>query len=80
MKRLSYYPPRAAVTITGIVLISQTMVEMGGPVSRKPEFWWVIYACAGAFVLSALYAIAVVVWNEWVGYRAAIKQAEGEEE
>lgn len=78
MKRLSYYPPRAAVIITGIVLISQIVVEMGGPVSRKPEFWWVIYACAGAFVLSALYAIAAVVWNTWVDYRAAIKAVEGE--
>lgn len=76
MKRLSYYPARAAVTITGIVLISQIMVEMGGPVSRKPEFWWVIYACAGAFVLSALYAIAVVAWNAWVNYCAAIKAVE----
>lgn len=75
MKRLSYYPPRAAVTITGIVLISQIMVEVGGPVSRKPEFWWVIYACAGAFAVSAFYAIAVVVYNAWVDYRAALKEA-----
>jgi hypothetical protein len=78
MKRLSYYPARAAVKITSIVLISQIMVEMGGPVSRKPEFWWVIYACAGAFVLSALYAIAVVVRNAWVEYCDAIKAVEGE--
>ena len=77
MKRLSYYPARAAVKITSIVLISQIMVEMGGPVSRKPEFWWVIYACAGAFVLSALYAIAVVAWNAWLDYRAVINMVEG---
>ena len=76
MKRLSYYPARATVTITGIILISQIMVEMGGPVSRKPEFWWVVYACAGAFVLSALYAIAVVAWNAWLDYRTAIKAVE----
>ena len=79
MKRLSYYPARSAVIITGIVLISQIMVEMGGPVSRKPEFWWVIYACAGAFAVSTLCAITTVVWNAWVDYRAAIKAVEGEQ-
>lgn len=69
MKRLSHYPPLAAVIITGIVLISQLTVEVG--------FWWVTYACAGAFAVGVFYAIAVIVYNAWVDYRTHIR-ARGE--
>ena len=69
MKRLDYFWARALLTITGIVFMSQMVVEMGGPAPRKPGFEWVIYACGGAFGAALLYAAALVLLNAWIRWR-----------
>lgn len=65
MKRLDYFWASALVKITGIVFLSQLIVELGGPATRKPGFEWVIYACGGAFGVALLYATVLVFLNAW---------------
>lgn len=65
MKRIDYYWPRAAVKITGIVFLSQIVMEVSGIASRKPEFWWVIYACTAAFAASIAWSVLAVLINTW---------------
>jgi hypothetical protein len=69
MKLLDYFWARALVTITGIVFLSQLIIEISGPVTRKPGFEWVIYVCGAAFGAAMLYAIALVLLNAWIKRR-----------
>ena len=61
-KRYDYLVARQLTIITGVVFVSQLIWEMGG-FTRKPGFGWVIYACAGAFVLSIFYSIVLILLN-----------------
>ena len=63
MKRIDYFWPRAAVQVTGIVFVSQLIVTATGIPVRKPEYWWVIYACAAAFVLALVCSLGAVLIN-----------------
>lgn len=65
MKRIDYFWPRALVQITGIVFVTQVLLELSGIGTRKPEFEWVIYACGAAFLASASFAMAVIAINVW---------------
>jgi hypothetical protein len=61
MKRIDYFWPRAATQISGIVFISQAIIEVIGV--RKEGFEWVFSACAIAFAISFALTIASIVWN-----------------
>jgi hypothetical protein len=61
MKRIDYFWPRAATQISGIVFISQAIIEVIGV--RKEGFEWVFPACAIAFAISCTLTIASIVWN-----------------
>ena len=61
MKRIDYFWPRAATQISGIVFISQALIEVIGV--RKEGFEWVFSACAFAFAISCTVTILAIVWN-----------------
>ena len=53
-------------TMTGTLFISQLiLIELGRIFVRLPEFFWVIYACGGTFILSLIYlGIVIIVENK----------------
>jgi len=53
-------------TMTGTLFISQLILfELGRIFVRLPEFFWVIYACGGTFILSLIYlGIVIIVENK----------------
>ena len=55
MKRIDYFWPRAALQISGIVLLTQVLVEF--ICVRKEGFDWVLPACALAFALSCTWVM-----------------------
>jgi hypothetical protein len=61
MKRIDYFWPRAALQITGIVFLTQVIVETIA--ERKPGFEWVLPACGLAFALAILWTTFAIVWN-----------------
>lgn len=63
MNLIDYFWPRALCQITGIVFLSQLIIEVTGIATRKPEYDWVIYACGAAFLASLIFAVAVVFIN-----------------
>lgn len=65
MKRIDYFWARMLVQITGIVFVTQLVIEVLGIAARKPGMEWVVPVCAAAFFASLLYAAAVVVINAW---------------
>ena len=62
-KRYSYLIARQLTVTTGIVFISQLILEMSGLITRKPGLEWVIYACGGAFFVSVIYSAILIVLN-----------------
>ena len=60
-KKIDYFWAKAIVQITGIVFLSQVVVEMLA--YRKPGFEWVVYACGAAFFVSMLYASILILIN-----------------
>ena len=60
-KKIDYFWAKAIVQITGIVFLSQVIVEMLA--YRKPGFEWVVYACGAAFFVSMLYAAILILIN-----------------
>ena len=65
MERIDYFCARVIVKITGIVFVTQLIFEVSGIATRKHGFEWVIYAGAGAFGASLLYAAALILINAW---------------
>lgn len=63
MRKHDYFVARALVQITGIVFLSQLVLEASGAIARKPGLEWVIYACGAAFAASVLYSVALIVLN-----------------
>ena len=61
MRRIDYFWPRAATRITGIILLSQSVVEIFG--QRKSGYEWVFPLCAWGFVASILWSLFAVIWN-----------------
>ena len=61
MKRIDYIWLRAATQISGIVFITQAIIEVIGV--RKEGFEWVFPACAFAFAISCTVTILAIVWN-----------------
>ena len=59
MKRIDYFWPRAALQISGIVLLTQVLVEF--ICVRKEGFDWVLPACALAFALSCTWVMTAIV-------------------
>lgn len=66
MKRIDYFLPGILFKITGVVFLTQLLIEVGGIAQRKPGFEWVIYACGGAFLASCVYLIVALVLNALV--------------
>ena len=63
MKTYSYSIARNLNVLTGIIFFSQFIVEVGGIITRKPGFEWVLFACGGAFLLSIFYSLILVLLN-----------------
>ena len=61
MKKIDYYWPRAAVNISGIMLLVQCVTELVA--TRKPEYEWVFWGTAALFVSSVLWSVIVMVYN-----------------
>ena len=61
MTKIDYFWPRTLLQVTGIIFVSQLLVELAE--GRKPGFEWVIYACAGAHLLAWMYAATVISIN-----------------
>jgi len=59
--KYDYWFARQLVVITGIILIVQLLTEVVG--TRKPEFWWVLPVCAGAWAVSMIYAVTLIILN-----------------
>jgi len=62
MKKYNYSIARSLNIITGVVFFSQLILEVSD-LARKPGFEWVIYACGGAFLLSIIYSIVLILLN-----------------
>lgn len=62
-KRLDYYWPRAAIQITGIVFITQSVMEFSGVATRRPGFEWAYPACGIAFAIACIYTMAILCIN-----------------
>lgn len=65
MKKIDYFLARTLVQVSGIVFVTQLVIEVAGIATRKPGMEWVVPACAAAFFASLLYAAAVVAINAW---------------
>jgi len=63
MKRFDYSMARSFNIITGVVFASQLFLEMTGIVKHKTGFGWIVCACGGAFLLSIIYSIVLVLLN-----------------
>jgi hypothetical protein len=63
MKKYDYFVARTLLKITGIVFLSQLMLEVSDVISRKPGLEWVIYACGAAFTASLIYSVALILLN-----------------
>ena len=63
MKRHDYSTARNLNIITGVVFFSQFASEVNGFIIRKPGFEWVVYACGGAFLLSIIYSMVLILLN-----------------
>ena len=64
MKKISYVVPKALFIITGVILLTQFLFfEMSGIFVRKEGFESTLLVCLLAFLLSAFYGLAVVVFN-----------------
>lgn len=63
MEKYDYFWARAAVQITGIVFFTQLLFEVSGLATRKPEMWWVIWACGAAFAGALIYSTALIALN-----------------
>jgi hypothetical protein len=70
MRRIDYFWPRAATQISGIVFISQAIIEVIGV--RKEGTEWVFLACAIAFAISCTVTILAIIWNT-IGARGELK-------
>jgi Ni,Fe-hydrogenase I cytochrome b subunit len=62
MKRYDYFWARIATQLTGIVFITQLLIEVAGA-QRKPGFEWVVLACGGAFAVAVFYSLALIALN-----------------
>ena len=58
-----YFWARALVSITGIVFVSQLMLEPF--VVRKAGFENTVYWCGAAFTFALLYSMALILINAW---------------
>ena len=63
IKKIDYYWPRTLCMFTCGLFFTQLVLEATGAIVRKPGFEWVTPACAGAFLLSVLYAGLVITIN-----------------
>lgn len=63
MKKYDYFWARAFIQITGVVFISQLIIELSGIAVRKSGFEWVVYACGAAFFAAILYSFTLVLLN-----------------
>jgi succinate dehydrogenase/fumarate reductase cytochrome b subunit len=61
MKRIDYFWPSALTRITGIILLTQSIVEIVG--QRKDGYEWVFPLCAWSFVASIAWALFAITWN-----------------
>jgi hypothetical protein len=62
-KKYDYFWAIEITEITGIVFVSQLVIEVSGIAQRKSGFEWVIYACGAAFACSLLYSAALILMN-----------------
>jgi len=63
MNKISYVVPKALFKITGVIFLTQFLFEMSGIFVRKEGFESTLLVCLLAFLLSAFYGLAVVVFN-----------------
>jgi len=61
--KYNYYLSRQLVTITSIVFLSQLFIEVTGVVERKPEFEFILPACAILWIISISYALSLIILN-----------------
>ena len=62
-KKIGYFWARCALQLTGIIFLSQTVVEVAGIATRKPGFEWVYPACATAFAMSCVWTLVIILLN-----------------
>ena len=74
MNKISYVVAKALFIITGVIFLTQFLFEMSGIFVRKEGFESTLLVCLLAFLLSAFYGLAVVVFN------ASRKNKEGSDE
>ena len=58
-----YTLSRNILQFTSIIFFTQIFFETGGIIERNDGFGWVLPACGILWVLSLIYAIALVVMN-----------------
>ena len=63
MKIYDYLIAQSLNIITGIIFFSQLIIEVGGLITRKPGFEWILPFCGGTFLLSVFYSLALVLLN-----------------
>ena len=63
VKKYDYFWARTIIKITGIVFLSQLILELSGAAQRKPGFEWVIYMCGVLFGCSVLYCMLLISLN-----------------
>jgi len=62
-KRYDYFWARIVTQITGIVFLSQLVLDLSGMIQRKPGLEWVVPACGVAFVVALIWSVALIVLN-----------------
>ena len=63
MKKYNYFWARASLKITGIILLTQIIIESSGVVVRRTGFEYTVHFCAVLFLISALYSLALILLN-----------------
>ena len=59
-KRYNYFFASAATQITGIVFLSQFVLEASGVIQRKPGWEWVVPAFGAAFFAAFIWTVVLI--------------------
>lgn len=63
MKKYDYTLARILFKLTGIIFITQLLLEVSGIIVRKQGYEWVLPACGIALLLATAYAGILVLLN-----------------
>jgi hypothetical protein len=63
MKKHSYGLARSLTSITGVIFISQGVLDLVGIVDRKPGFELLVPVCGAAFAGAVIYSLVLLALN-----------------